>query len=57
MRERNRTAKIRYWSCPQDGDHIFDYDDWRLEFNYWTGKAKCLKDGRVLTLKVAEVRP
>ena len=48
-------VKIKYWQCPQDGDHIFDHDDWRISENYWTGKAFCPNDNRVLTAREAVV--
>jgi hypothetical protein len=48
-------ARIKYWECPQDPDHIWDWDDWRIERNYWTGVAKCPKDHRPLTQREAKV--
>ena len=46
---------IKFWECPQDAEHIYDFDDWRLDPNYWTGKVKCPKDHRPLELRTAKV--
>lgn len=55
--------QIRYWQCPQDGDHVYDYDDWRIvgaqKAYVWKREpaAVCPEDGRELELKKSEVRP
>lgn len=38
--------RIIYWECPQNQDHIFDYDDWRVKVDGWTFKAHCPYDNR-----------
>jgi hypothetical protein len=49
-------TRIKYWVCPQNpSEHVWDWDDWRIEQNYWTGVAKCPRDARPLEQHEAKV--
>jgi len=50
-------AIIRYWQCPQNPEHVFDWDDWRVlpDENSigWRGTvARCPYDHREMRAEV-----
>jgi len=56
-------CNLGYWQCPQNPEHLFDLDDWRvlpadvdeLNATKWF-KAWCAYDGRELEKHYAEVK-
>jgi len=50
-------SKIQYWQCPQDPDHVWDFDDWRvIQEDGWRFKALCPRDRREMARKTAVIR-
>lgn len=55
-------GRIKYWQCPQDPEHVWDFDDWRVQpaDSKWANarvwfKAFCPRDGRELVKHEAQV--
>jgi hypothetical protein len=51
---------VQYWQCPQNPEHVFDIDDWRVlpteTVNQWRGTiAHCAFDRRELERRRMEV--
>lgn len=46
---------IKYWECPQNPDHVFDYDDPRIERFDLKDRARCPRDNRAMEPRYARV--
>lgn len=60
MEGASKFTQVAYWQCPQNPEHIYESDDWRVlpdeNSTGWRGTyARCPKDGRELGRKTAVI--